>query len=191
MGVLSDVSKLSNEELINVIIEMDFGTLEKFKLLDKRVYKVYKDNEDYIYKKKIEREFAPCIKSNKDLYYMCRKDVRMSEICQKKGLNSKPIFLIFRHKRFEKIDMSNYGDFEPDMEVCLYVEGYDADVALALLYKWYSNKKVYDYLGAYKRLEDVPNVYLVDDGYDLSSYNKFVNEMKEYERRDIEDGVIF
>lgn len=66
------MDKLPVELIIQELIKMSENDLNKYKMTNKRIYSIYKENIKYIYTEKIKKEFN-CIENPKDLYLILKE----------------------------------------------------------------------------------------------------------------------
>jgi len=62
------MEKLPTEIILQILIDTEHQELLKLIKTNRRLNTIYKDNKEYIYRKKLHKEF-PCIETSEDLYF--------------------------------------------------------------------------------------------------------------------------
>ena len=74
---------LPNELIIEQLINMSYESMINLIKAQKTMYTIYKDNKDYIYRKRILYE-NPCMETQEELYLILSKRVTHENLCDKK-----------------------------------------------------------------------------------------------------------
>lgn len=116
------MNKLPVELILVNMIKMTENDLNKYKMMDKRIYSIYKENEEYIYTQKIKKEFV-CIENPKDLYLILKKtpDNIIQIACRNNFKRVIPCNDL--HKYITDIISESYK-YTPTIQTLLFIEMY-------------------------------------------------------------------